>query len=78
MTAAGNDGGDAANHCPRAPGIIKVGGLTESDEPAEWSSHGPSVIFWAPGDKVLSASRGNDDAREARRGTRYVSPVRIM
>lgn len=70
VSAAGNDAMDTARIFPQAKGIIQVGALNEDDRPTAWTNRGDSIAVWAPGENVLAAWIGMDDARIPIMGTR--------
>lgn len=67
VAAAGNGGQDACTTSPASTdGVIAVGALTATDEPAQYSNGGRCVDVWAPGDDIPSAwGTGNDATRNA-------------
>lgn len=53
VAAAGNTGGSVLYPAAYAP-VIAVGAVTSDLQPALFSSHGPEIDVWAPGDNVLT------------------------
>ncbi|MGW2398322.1 S8 family peptidase [Kitasatospora sp. NPDC001664] len=73
--AAGNQGIDAAEHSPaRVSTAITVGASDIDDRAAWYSNHGPLVDLYAPGDEIVSASNGYDEAEATLSGTSMAAP----
>lgn len=75
VSAAGNSGADACNYSPaRAASGMTVGATNASDAKPLWSNHGPCVDWYAPGDRILSASTLTDGATAYMGGTSMAAP----
>ena len=62
VAAAGNDHAGEAAYPARLPGVLSVGSLDENDQISAFSNFGPTVGFFAPGEKILTtALRGTAD-----------------
>lgn len=75
VVAAGNGGGNATGWSPASCGVaVTVGAMDEEDRRAEFSNWGGSVDVFAPGVKVVSASRKGDGETMVMRGTSMAAP----
>lgn len=70
MAAAGNEAASADHLAPSYIDLIKVGGLDVENAVAEWSNHGSSITFYAPGEEVWCAGIMSDDSSNTGYGTR--------
>jgi len=73
--AAGNNENMATGYSPAsAPDALTVGAITSVDARAGYSNFGTALDIWAPGDNVLSAYIGSNDATATLSGTSMASP----
>ena len=75
VSAAGNSGADACNYSPaRAIVGITVGATDINDAKPAWSNFGSCVDWYAPGDRIRSASSLGDSAATYMGGTSMAAP----
>ena len=75
VSAAGNSGADACNYSPgRARIGMTVGATDANDVKPVWSNHGTCVDWYAPGDRIRSASMLGDSASTYMGGTSMAAP----
>ncbi|MGW2327386.1 S8 family peptidase [Streptomyces sp. NPDC001700] len=73
--AAGNAGRSAGAYSPgRVPEAITVGATDRADRRSPFSNYGPAVDLFAPGDRIVSASRASDTAAATLSGTSMAAP----
>jgi len=73
--AAGNAGRPAGSYSPgRVPEAITVGSTDRADRRSPFSNYGPAVDLFAPGDRIVSASRASDTAAATLSGTSMAAP----
>jgi subtilisin family serine protease len=74
-SAAGNAGADACNYSPaRAASGMTVGATDVNDAKPVWSNYGTCVDWYAPGDRIRSASMLGDSASTYMGGTSMAAP----
>lgn len=75
VVAAGNEGDNACLYSPSsAPNAITVGASTAQDKDASFSNIGSCVDIFAPGEGILSAYIGGNNASEILSGTSMAAP----
>jgi uncharacterized protein (TIGR03437 family) len=75
VVAAGNSADDACGHSPaRAQTAVTVAASDRSDARASFSSFGPCVDVFAPGDGIASTFIGSENATATLSGTSMASP----
>jgi subtilisin family serine protease len=75
VSAAGNSGADACNYSPaRASAAMTVGATDANDAKPVWSNFGNCVDWYAPGDRIRSASVLGDSASTIMGGTSMAAP----
>ena len=73
--AAGNGGVDACAYSPaRVSSAITVGATNDVDAKPVWSNYGSCVDWYAPGDRIRSASMLGDSAFTTMGGTSMAAP----
>lgn len=75
ITSAGNLNANACNYSPsRVAEVITVGATADNDSRAWYSNHGSCVDIFAPGNSVVAAWIGSNDATASLDGTSMAAP----
>ncbi len=71
ISAAGNDGSEAASYPAAYPSVVSVGAVDAKGEPAEFSQKSGAITIMAPGENLYAVSIKNGSFFEQCSGTSY-------